>query len=115
MARKNTVPSFRMIDQGDLSGDITSNITNVENLDKCSIAVSWSGTSPVGTIIVESRNGTKESWNAVEFPTITVSGNTGNHSIVFREMSFTDLRLRYVATSGTGTLDAVYTSKQVGG
>jgi len=116
LARKNVLKSFKMIDAGDLSGNITSDITSVINLDKASIVLAWSGTAPSGTIEIQARNGENEAFRALDVgATITVSGNSGDHRIILTETPFTDIRLVYTATSGSGSLDAVITAKQVGG
>lgn len=115
MGRKNVVKSYKMIDAGDLSGNITSNTTNVINLDKASIHLVWSGSSPVGVITVEARNGDNDSWYELDFGSaINISGNSGDHQIVFNELPFTSIRVKYAVTSGTGSIDATITAKVVG-
>ena len=120
MSRKSVVPGFAMIESEDLSVNITSEIVSVKNLDNASIIVSWSGTSPVGTLAVQARNNgngdvNPEPWYTLDMGApITISGNSGTHQLVFNLLPFTDLRLVYTATSGTGTLDAVITSKVSG-
>lgn len=115
MGRKNVIKSFKMFDAGDISGSITSSTTNVINQDKASIHLEWTGTSPVGTITVEARNGENDSWYELDFgTTISISGNSGDHQLVFNEMPFTDIRIQYASTSGTGSLDATFTSKTIG-
>lgn len=104
-----------MIDSQSMGADVTSSVVNVQNLDQGSIIVEWSGTSPVGEITVEARNGEQSNWYELDFnSTISISGNTGTHQVVFNSMPFTDIRLQYNRTSGTGTLDAVITAKSVG-
>lgn len=118
MARKNIIPSYDMLTDisPSMASTITSNVVNVQNMDKASIHVAWSGTSPVGTITVQSRNGVDDSWNDVSFGSaISVSGNSGDHQIIFNELPWTDIRFIYSASSGTGTLIASLTAKQVGG
>lgn len=116
MARKNIVPSFKMIDAASVASNLTSAIVNVQNMDKAAIHVEWAGASPVGALTVEARNGAEDTWYELAFGSaISISGNTGDHQIVFNELPFTDIRLQYAATSGTGTLDATITLKQVGG
>lgn len=114
--RKNVVKYFKMFDATNIASNQTSQVTNVINMDKASIQVEWTGSSPVGNIVVEARNGEISAWYALDFGTaISVSGASGTHQIVLNEMPFTDLRLRYVSTSGTGSLSATITLKQVGG
>lgn len=115
MSRKSVVPSYKMIDSGNLASNITSSIVSVKNLDKASIHVEWSGAAPVGTLSVEARNGEADNWYALDFGSaISVSGNSGEHQIVFNELPFTDIRLQYSFTSGTGSIDAFITAKVVG-
>ena len=116
MARKNIVASYAMIDAGDLSGNLTSSIVNVQNMDKGSIHLSWAGSSPVGTVVVQARNGEKDPWfNLNMGAAINISGASGDHQLIFNEMPFTDIQLQYTATSGSGALDAIITLKQLGG
>ena len=116
MGRKNVVKSFKMLDAVDISSSQTSDATNVINLDTASIHVVWSaGSSPVGTITVEARNGENDSWYELDFgSTISVSGASGDHQIMLNEMPFTDIRILYTATSGSATLTATLTMKTMG-
>lgn len=115
MARKN-VKSFAMLEDASLAGNLTGVVTNVQNLDKASIHISWTGTSPVGVVTVEARNSDKDSWYTVDMgAAINISGNSGDHLLVFNELPFYDMRLQYTASSGTGTVDAIITMKQTGG
>lgn len=115
MARKNVL-SYAMLDDANLASNITSSSTNVINLDKASIHISWAGSSPVGTFTVEARNSEKDAWYTLDFgAAITVSGASGDHQLIFNDLPFYEIRLQYVATSGAGTVDAILTAKQVGG
>ena len=122
MARKNVIPSFKMLDSVSISTDQTSSTTNVTNLDRATIVLEWTGTSPVGVVTVEAQK--KEiqnaladtSWIELDFgATIAISGNTGNHVLILDNLDFTDIRVQYVATSGMGSLTATLTAKQIGG
>lgn len=115
MGRKHVVHSYAMFDDVDISTNQTSSTTNVEQLDQATIHISWTGSSPVGEIIVDARNGSADSWYQLDFgSSIAISGASGDHQILFKEMPFTDIRLRYVFTSGTGSLTARLTMKSVG-
>lgn len=116
MSRKPVVPSYAMINAVSMGASITSNTVNVLNLDQASILVEWSaGSTPVGVLTVEARNGEKENWYELDFNSVmSVSGNTGSIQIVFNQMPFTDIRLKYTRTSGSGTMDATITMKNIG-
>lgn len=115
MARKHVLKSFKMLDAADLSTNLTSLSTNVQNLDVASILINWTGSSPSGTLTVEAKNGEDEGWYALDFgSTISVSGNSGNHRIVFTELPFSNIRVSYASASGTGSINAVLTAKTVG-
>lgn len=118
MARKNLVASYDMFgtDGADLGAAAVSSVVNVQNQDNGSIHISWDGTSPIGEVIVEARNGEADPWYTLDFgSTIDITGNTGNHQIVFEAFPFTDIRLQYGRTSGTGEMHARITMKQTGG
>lgn len=121
MSRKNVTKPTKIIDAGDLSANITSSEINVENLDKGSIHLDWTGSTPVGVITVEARNQNTQDntdtnpWITLDLGTpINISGNTGNHQLIFNELPFTKLRLKFAFGSGTGTLNATATMKTVG-
>lgn len=115
MGRKNVVKSFKMLDEADLSGSLESAIVNVINLDKASIHLNWTGTSPVGVITVEARNGEKSSFYELDMGgVINITGNSGDHQLNFLELPFTDIKVVYTSTSGTGTIDATISAKVVG-
>ena len=121
MARKNVVPKYSMISDGDASADITSNPTSVINLDNASILISWSGV-PVGEILIQAqqRKSNEElveaDWVDLDLgDTVVIDNTEAEHQIIFKQLPFTDIRVKYVSTSGTGTLNAVITSKQIGG
>lgn len=115
MGRKNVVKSFNMFNAASLAADATSEITDVINLDKASIHITWTGTSPVGDILVQARNGELDAWYQLDFgSTISVSGNTGEHQLVFNELPFTHIRLFYDRTSGTGSITAKISAKVQG-
>lgn len=120
MSRKNVQESYKMLSAASLATNQTSSAYNVKNQDKAFVVVKWSGTSPVGTLTVQARDrketiGPDSDWVTLDFGSaISISGASGNHQLVFNELPFTDIRLVYTATSGTGTLDAWISSKVIG-
>jgi len=124
VGRKNVVRSYKMFDAVTISTTQSSTATNVLNLDNASIQVIWSGGgTPVGTLTVEATNidpdlpsfdSTTDYVTLTLSGTISVSGNSGNHSIILEEMPFYAIRLTYTSTSGTATMSAYLSSKTIG-
>lgn len=115
MGRKSVLKSYKIFDAQSLAATVSSNPTSCINLDKASIHVVWTGTAPVGVLTVQARNGELDAWYDLDFgAVISVSGASGEHQIVFNEMPFTDIRLVYTRTSGTGSLTATISAKVVG-
>lgn len=103
MGRKSVLEPYSIVSAGDMSASITGPETSVKNLDQITYEVVWSGTSPVGTIEVQTQ--VKDVWQAIALPTIGVGGNTGNHLITINSAShFQKLRLVYNRSSGTGSM-----------
>lgn len=106
MGRKQILPYFQVITDGDMSGDITSSVSTVEQVDQITYDISWTGSTPVGEIFVQYSNN-NESWNNLDFgTTIDISGNSGSHKIDVQLITSKYMRLFYDFTSGTGTIQA---------
>lgn len=105
-----------------MSADITSDITIIQKLSLISYSISWNGTSPLGEVIVEVSNDYTQNsdgsvknagtWNELplDLPA-AVSGNVDNGFIDVESNGGYALRLRYLRTSGTGTIQAVISAK----
>jgi hypothetical protein len=95
-----------------MAADITTAAVDISNVDDISIVYDWSlGSSPVGSIIVEVRNG-ESPWSTLDIaPPAAISLNTGNNNIQITNVSFKELRLIYSRTGGSGTLNAWLTGK----
>lgn len=124
MSRKNNLLKYKLISEGDMSGDIVSPVTNVQFLDNIAIQAVWSGTSPVGTISVEVSIDYAEdnqgnvinagNWVAIDLdPVPAVSGNTGSDFIDINQLSAPWIRVKYTAGSGVGDLDVYVSAKQL--
>lgn len=123
MARKNVVSAFPMITDGDMSSDITSEITDVKHLDVATIRLQWTTVgTPVGVVNIQAlqeKDGITTSdadWFNVDLDAVIVIDNTeSEHQILFEQLPFDKIRLKYNRTSGTGTMNAKISAKQVGG
>lgn len=113
MGRKSILKPHQLVIDGDMSGDITSEATSVQNLDIVKYFVVWTGT-PTGEFIVQ-QSMDKGTWYDLDFlTTIDVSGAAGNHNIHLIDFSMEYSRIKYVRTSGTGTLQAFIEGKVKG-
>ena len=114
MGRKH-YHDYAIFDSEDISTDQESRVTSVKNLDKASVHVYWNGTAPIGVLEIEVRNGEKAPWYTLPIGSvINITGNSGYHQIVLNELPFSDIKLKYISTSGTGTMDAKIAMKTVG-
>lgn len=123
MASRPIFSPFQVLTAGDMSqATLTSAVTIIQNLSMISYDVSWTGTSPSGTISVQATNtytqnadgtvATSGNWNTLPLSTTpTISGNSGNGLIDIDAMGGYAVRLVYTRTSGTGTLNATVNGK----
>ena len=117
MARKNVLSNWLMFGPAgaDLSqASVTSNQTSGLYMDNIGIALTWSG-SPVGTMVIQQSND-GSTWLDLDFgAVINIDNTTSNHFIYINQFPGDYIRAVYTKTSGTGTLNASLTMKQIGG
>jgi hypothetical protein len=126
LPRKNSLLPFKIINAGDLSqSSITSAVTNIQFLDDINIQYIWSaGSSPVGTIAVQvSSNYAQDSqgnvsnsgtWTSLSLSsTPSISGNSGSGVIEMTQLGSVWIRTVYTRTSGSGTLNAYISGKEI--
>lgn len=129
MSIRPEIRPFPVIENGDMSGDLTSNVTVIQKLSVLSYSYSWEGTSPAGEISVEVSNDYElnpdgsvknaGTWNQISFintdgDTVTsfeVSGDSGNGGVDIALTGFYAIRTVYTADSGIGTLQALVCGK----
>lgn len=124
MASRPLLSPFPVIEDGDMSDDITSTITIITNMSMMSYAYVWTGSSPIGSIVVEVSNdyktnaagdeldGSTATWTALTLTDTTdVSGNSGTGYIDIDQLGAHAIRTRYERTSGTGTLQCFFKGK----
>lgn len=114
MAKRGIIPPYRVFNAADLSGNLTqaAPFTTIDSIDKVGMILEWAGASPVGEFLIDVSYlipGTTSftAWQVLDFGSpIAITGNSGSHSISIQDPPFERMRLRYVRTSGTGTLTA---------
>lgn len=119
---KARLVSKQIIVDGSMTGTATVNSDEIDvsGSDKVAIEASWTG-SPNGAFTVQGAvrlTTTGASAGAgTNFQNITLSssptatGSPGSHLINLADMGFSKIRLQYVNTSGSGTLNAWITVK----
>lgn len=124
MGRKNTLKKYQLITNGDMSGDITSAVTNIQYLDNIGIQLNGSGL-PIGVIRVQvsadydvNASGVVTNpgnWiNMVLSPTPQFTGSADQIYIDIVPTSAPWIRVFYDFTSGTGSLNGFITAKMIG-
>ena len=110
-----------------MAADIISAPTILNSLSMYSYSVSWTGTTPVGTLEIQASNDcvilaaggvAGGTWNTkpvglngATVSSIPITGNSGNGMIDVGRDGVLAVRLVYRATSGTGTLSATINGK----
>lgn len=113
MPRKNVITPTKIFENGDMSGNLVSAEYDTQWMDNVGIIVAWNGTTPVGAITIDVKNGDSE-WSELDFgSTIDITGNTGNHNININQTPFEKFRVNYNFGSGTGLINAVMTAKML--
>lgn len=123
-ARKNTLAKFQIISAGDMSGNLTSSVTQIEFMDNIGIQINVAGGASTGEFFVDvsadhvEQNGnviTAGNWVQLTLdPTATVTaGNPTSIYIDLNQLSTFYIRLRYTAGSGTGTCNAFIIGKML--
>jgi len=115
LSRKNVIYGYLAFDAVSIGASQTSSEIEVGGEDYGSIYLFWTGSSPVGTLEVQAKNGANGTYRALDFgSTISISGASGNHDLILNELPFTHLKLVYTRSSGTGSLTANVTLKSKG-
>lgn len=119
MASRPVLPPHPILSNEDMSSSFSSDPTVLLNLSMVSYDVSWSGSTPIGTLAVEVSNtvtfnadgSIRSAGNWTPLTSQAVSGNTGG---IFFDVVATAgyaVRLTYTATSGSGSMSAQVSGK----
>ncbi len=129
MSTRTFLKPYSVITNGDMSAtSITSAVTIMQSISGVSYQLSWSGSTPIGSVALQFSNDyslnpdgtvnnsgtwTTATINVAGFPVSSapVSGNTGSGVIDVDRTNTYASRLVYTKASGTGTLQAVIMGK----
>lgn len=111
--RKNTLTPISIVTNGNMSSDITSTSLNIQYLDYVSIQAVISGT-PNGTFDVQISHD-NSNWTSVPLSGSSSVAAGVPSPIIFENIQALPapyIRLVYVASSGSGTLNASLSARQ---
>lgn len=123
--RKSNLQQFQLITSGDMSASITGPVTNIQFLDNIGVQFNFSG-APSGNFQIQVSidynqdiNGNvinAGNWVPVTLSSGSVNANTSLGSPIYvdlNQLSAPFIRVVYVRTSGSGTLNAFISGKMV--
>lgn len=128
MSTRNYLAPDPVIVNGDMSADIVSDVTILQQKTIAAYSYSWAGAVPVGAISIEVSNDYKldadgrtvanpGTWIAVPVSSggtmansVPLTGNTGEGYIEGASGAYA-IRTKYTFTSGTGSLQAIFVGK----
>lgn len=106
-----------IVTAGDMSGNITSLITNIDELVSYSVQAVFTG-APVGSIELQGSNDIETSsatpptnWTSITDSTTAVT-EAGSYLVNVEFPAYSWVRLVYTFTSGTGVLNARINAKR---
>lgn len=122
MSSRPLTNPYKVINEVSMATSITSEVSVISNISMLSYSYAWSGSTPVGEIVVEvsddysiNADGSERNagtWNELPLSeTCSVSGNTGTGFIDIDQLGAHAIRTRYVRTSGTGAITAYFKGK----
>lgn len=110
MGRKHISRVYPVIETGDMSAQIISKTTVVEQFDTVSYFISWVGLTLTGEFFIEVSNEEQEQdsvWKVLDFGVpLEVADDIADHQILIKDIHFKRIRLRYEAATGTGAIEA---------
>ena len=114
---------YPIIVAGQMSGNLTSDVTSINYLDNVSIELDFTGNAQGAFAVEGSLSYFQDIYgnevNAGTWTPITLSpapvavGVNGSILLDLNQLSFPWIRVTYTAVSGTGTCDALISAKQI--
>ena len=103
--------NVQIVTNGDMSGNITSIRTDIDEVVSYAIQAKFTG-SPVGTLKLQGSNDLAILGYTDITDTITAISGSGTYLVNVELPCYSYVQLVYTATSGSGTLNAFINSKR---
>lgn len=116
MALKNIIKPFHLMTDGNMSGNLTSDLVDVSYTDNIGFQLNFTGT-PTGDFSVEGSIDYDDhlqtgNWSELTFSTTPQAlGAADTHLLNLNQVPYKKLRVKYTRTSGSGTLNIYVMSK----
>jgi hypothetical protein len=114
MGSKRTLDYSELIVDGDMSATLTSDSTDILNIDRVSYNLSFTTSDAVGTFSVEVSND-NSTWVTVALDTGVTAASADDEALIDVETAARYIRLKYARSSGSGTLQAHIVGKSISG
>lgn len=110
---KTVLNPYVSLSNGDMTmNPLVSQTTDVRYLDNIAVQLSWTGT-PTGAFYVDGSLDQK-TWNPISVsPSPTATGAADTWLMNLSELAFPFIRIRYVPSSGSGSLTVTISGKEV--
>ena len=113
MSGSDFIPPVHLVTNGDMAGDITGPATNfsIQGFSRVAVQFIFTGT-PTGSFFVDvSQDATN--WAALPLSPAPVASGAAGNAFVDAQTGAVYMRVRYVRTSGTGSLNVIADAKVV--
>lgn len=115
MGAKKILPSFKIINNGVMTGTntITSTTIDISNLDNIGLQITWTGT-PTGTISINASIDEVAFIPLVFTPALGQPAGSGSSYLVrLNQVPYKFFNVTYVNTSGSGVLNIFIFAKDL--
>jgi len=114
MGRKTYSKEYKVVDQGDISGTITSEVSTTDMQDRIYYEVSWASAGIDGDFEIQISDD-KKNWTSLDFSQpLRMTIDNDSHQILIKEVTFKYVRFQYVPVAGAGTMDVSYRATSQG-
>jgi hypothetical protein len=117
--QKNILKVYHALVAASMTSTVTSPVTTIQWLDNIAIQFNFTGT-PTGTFFVQGsldydpNTNNPGTWNSITLnPVPVAAGSSGSILINMDELSFPYIRIQYVPSGGTGSLDYFISGKEI--
>lgn len=91
----------------------TSVSTSVQGIDKLSYHIKFSANN-TGEFFIEAQNSDTDTWFNLSFNTVMTITADNEAQLIMNEVPFKNLRLKWVPSTGAGTITAILHMKSLG-